>query len=349
MFNPVKASENIKEEFVSYIATSFSFANSNLRKQFVNELNSQISNGPWLEINDIFKTGKSINQLIDEGVLVNSYRDLEAKKPNSKLYRKMLPIDRPLYSHQEKAIRTIVSGENAVVSTGTGSGKTNCFLIPVLNELLKEKEQGTLGPGVRALFIYPMNALANDQMKNLRKILMCYPDITFGVYNGGTENNEEDAIRVYESMFATEPIPELRKRLPNELLSRDEMKNSPPNILFTNYAMLEHLLFRPKDDVLFSRSDFKFVVLDEAHVYSGATGIETSILLRRLRARISATRQTQFILTSATLGNGSNSDDDIITFANNLCGVEFKKENIIRAERQKYIASQNQKEYSVLM
>ncbi len=347
MFNPVKASENIKEEFVSYIATSFSFANSNLRKQFVNELNSQISNGPWLEINDIFKTGKSINQLIDEGVLVNSYRDLEAKKPNSKLYRKMLPIDRPLYSHQEKAIRTIVSGENAVVSTGTGSGKTNCFLIPVLNELLKEKEQGTLGPGVRALFIYPMNALANDQMKNLRKILMCYPDITFGVYNGGTENNEEDAIRVYESMFATEPIPELRKRLPNELLSRDEIKNSPPNILFTNYAMLEHLLFRPKDDVLFSRSDFKFVVLDEAHVYSGATGIETSILLRRLRARISATRQTQFILTSATLGNGSNSDDDIITFANNLCGVEFKKENIIRAERQKYIASQNQKEYSI--
>ncbi len=345
MFNPVKASKNIKDEFVSYISTSFSFADKNLREQFCKELELKIANGPWLEINDIFKTGKSINQLIDLGVLSPLYRDLESKKPNSRLYKKNLPLDRPLYLHQEKAIRTIESGNNAVVSTGTGSGKTNCFLIPVLNELLREIENDTLGPGVRALFIYPMNALANDQMKNLRKILMFYPKITFGVYNGGTENNEEDAISVYESMFATEPIPELRHRLPNELLSRDEMKNNPPNILFTNYAMLEHLLFRPKDDVLFSKSDFRFVVLDEAHVYAGATGIETSILLRRLKARITSTKETQFILTSATLGNGKNSDDDIIKFAENLCGEKFNKDNIIRAERQSFIPSDTQKKY----
>lgn len=345
MFNPVTASKNIKEEFISYIATSFSFADKNLRKQFIEELNNTVSNGPWLEINDVFTNGKSINQLIDEGVLSPLYRDLEAKKPNTKLYKRCLPIDRPLYLHQEKAIRAIVSGNNAVVSTGTGSGKTNCFLIPVINELLDEKEKGTLGPGVRALFIYPMNALANDQMKNIRKLLLCYPDITFGVYNGGTENNEEDAISLYEAMFANDPIPELRHRLSNELLSRDEMKENPPNILFTNYAMLEHLLFRPKDDVLFSKADFRFVVLDEAHVYSGATGIETSILLRRLRARITSTRETQFILTSATLGNSSDSDD-ILKFAKNLCGVEFKKENIIRAIREKYVYRGDGRDYS---
>ena len=346
MFNPVLASKNIKEEFISYISTSFSFADERLRNQFIDELNRIVSNGPWLETNDVFKSGKSINQLIDEGVLSPLYRDLEARKPNSKLYKKCLPIDRPLYLHQENAIRAIVGGNNAVVSTGTGSGKTNCFLIPVINELLREKENGTLGPGVRALFIYPMNALANDQMKNIRKILMCYPDITFGVYNGGTENNEDDAISVYEAMFSGDPVPELRHRLPNELLSRDEMKENPPNILFTNYAMLEHLLFRPKDDVLFSESDFRFVVLDEAHVYAGATGIETSILLRRLRARITSTRETQFILTSATLGNSSESDGDIIKFANNLCGVEFKKENIIRATREKYVALNDVSSYS---
>lgn len=299
-----------------------------------------------LETNDVFKSGKSINQLIDEGVLSPLYRDLEAKKPNTSLYKRCLPIDRPLYLHQENAIRTIVSGNNTVVSTGTGSGKTNCFLIPVINELLKEKEMGRLGPGVRALFIYPMNALANDQMKNIRKILMCYPDITFGVYNGGTENSEEDAISIYEAMFSGDPIPELRSRLSNELLSREEMKKNPPDILFTNYAMLEHLLFRPKDDVLFSGADFKFVVLDEAHVYAGATGIETSILLRRLRARITSTKETQFILTSATLGNSSDSDDDIIKFANNLCGVDFKKENIIRATREEYVPIADSKEYS---
>lgn len=344
MFNPVVASKNIKEEFISYISTSYSFGDENLRKQFKTELNEIVSNGPWLETNDIFKSGMTINQLIDEGVLSQLFRDLEAE---NKSYKKGLPIDRTLYSHQENAIRSIVNGNNAVVSTGTGSGKTNCFLIPVLNELLLEKENGTLGPGVRALFIYPMNALANDQMKNIRKILMNYTDITFGVYNGGTENNEREAISVYEAMFKGDDILKLQHRLPNELLSRDEMKKNPPNILFTNYAMLEHLLFRPKDDVLFSKSDFKFVVLDEAHVYSGATGIETSILLRRLRARITSTKETQFILTSATLGSSEDSDDDIIKFANNLCGVEFKKENIIRAAREKYHSVDNFVSYPV--
>ncbi len=343
MFNPILASKNIKDEFISYISTTFSFSDKDLRGQFEKELAEHISNGPWLETNDVFKPGKSIEQLIQDNTLSPLFRDLEAGK-TAKKYKKCLPLERPLYLHQQKAITAIVNNNNAIVSTGTGSGKTNCFLIPVLNELLREVENGTLGPGVRALFIYPMNALANDQMKNIRKILMHYPNITFGVYNGGTENSEEDAVKVYEAMFAGEEYDELKHRLPNELLSRDEMKKNPPNILFTNYAMLEHLLFRPKDDVLFSKSDFKFVVLDEAHVYAGATGIETSILLRRLRARITSTKQTQFILTSATLGDGE-SDDDIIKFAENLCGVDFKKENIIRSTRETFVPLQTTKNY----
>lgn len=347
MFNPAKASTNIKEEFIDYIATSHAFADPILQEQFVKELRANIARGPLLEIKDVFKSGKSIEEMIEDAECPLSplFRDLEAGKPNDKLHKHKLPITRNLYLHQEKAIRAIVGGNNAVVSTGTGSGKTNCFLIPVLNELLREKEQGTLGEGVRALFIYPMNALANDQMKNIREILMYYPDITFGAYNGGTENDEESAIAVYEAMFAKEKIPELRHRLPNELLSRDEMKKTPPNILFTNYAMLEHLLLRPKDDVLFSNADFRFVVLDEAHIYTGATGIETSILLRRLKARISATKDTRFILTSATLGSDSSVDDDIITFAENLCGVSFDKRYIIRAEREPYIPSPTIKKY----
>ena len=337
MFNPAKASNNIKEEFIDYILTAHSFADQKLQQQLRTELEAEISRGPILEIKDIFKEGSSIRELVEQGVLSKLFLDLESKKPDNKLYAKKLPLDRKLYLHQEKAIKTIAFGNNAVVSTGTGSGKTNCFLIPVLNELLREKEAGTLGDGVRALFIYPMNALANDQMKNIREILMFYPEITFGSYNGGTENEEEKAIAVYEAMFANEKTEELRHRLDNEILSRDEMKKRPPNILFTNYAMLEHLLFRPKDDILFSNADFKFVVLDEAHVYNGATGIETAILLRRLRARISASKQTQFILTSATLGNDSTVDNDIVTFAQNLCGVEFDESNIIRATREIYV------------
>ena len=345
MFNPAKASSNIKNEFIDYIATSYSFCDETLQKQFVEELNNNISKGPLLEIKDVFKTGHSISELIDQGTLSPLFLNIESGKPNNKLYKRKLPVDRKLYLHQEQAINSIVSGNNAVISTGTGSGKTNCFLIPVINELLREQEAGTLGPGVRALFIYPMNALANDQMKNIRELLMYYPDITFGVYNGGTENDEESANAVYEAMFVKEKIEKLRHRLDNEILSRDEMKKNPPNILFTNYAMLEHLLFRPKDDVLFSHADFRFVVLDEAHVYNGATGIETAILLRRLKARISATKKTRFILTSATLGNDSSADDDIITFAKNLCGEDFKKENIIRATREKFVPNSNATHY----
>lgn len=345
MFNPVKASKNIKDEFINYVETSFTFADKSLREQFILELNKMIAAGPYLEVNDVFQCGKSIDQLIDEGVLSPLFRCLEEKKAEYLKNKKILPIERPLYLHQEKAVRIIVSGKNAVISTGTGSGKTNCFLIPVINELLREQESGTLNDGIRALFIYPMNALANDQIKNIRKLLMEYPDITFGVYNGATEADEAKALAVYEAMFAREEITKLRTRLPNEKLSRAEMKKNPPHILFTNYAMLEHLLFRPNDDVLFTNSDFRFVVLDEAHVYSGATGIETAILLRRLKARITSRQETQFILTSATLGAEKDSDGDIIKFANNLCGVEFTKDAIIRGVREKFILSNDRKEY----
>ena len=165
MFNPAKASNNIKNEFIDYVATSYYFCDENLQQQFVEELRKNISKGPLLEIKDVFETGHSIAELVDQGVLSPLFLNLESEKPQNKLYKRKLPVDRKLYLHQEKEVRSIVSGDNAVISTGTGSGKTNCFLIPVINELLREQEAGTLGPGVRALFVYPMNALANDQMK----------------------------------------------------------------------------------------------------------------------------------------------------------------------------------------
>ena len=329
MFNPAKAADEIKKEYIGYISTTFHFRNQNLQKKLVEELDKTVSNGPFVEIKDSFRSGISIDGLIEKGILSPLFRDLEKGKKN---YAPKLPVFRPLYLHQEKAIEKIVAGKNVVVSTGTGSGKTNCFLIPVINELLREKEQGKLNDGVRAIFIYPMNALANDQIKGLREILMAYPDIRFGVYNGGTENREEDAIKLYEAMYANEKYPELRSRLPNEEVSRERMKERPPHILFTNYAMLEHMLFRPGDDSLFSNSNFKFVVLDEAHVYAGATGIETAFLMGRLKGRINGDRKPQFILTSATLGDGSPaSNKRVVEFAKRLTGCNFNADDIIIA------------------
>lgn len=330
MFNPAKAADEIKKEYIGYINTTFHFRNQNLQKKLLEELDKTVSNGPYVEIKDSFKSGKSIEELIQNGTLSPLFTDLERNKK----YPPKLPVSRPLYLHQEKAVERIVSGKNVVVSTGTGSGKTNCFLIPVINELLREKEKGQLNDGVRAIFIYPMNALANDQIKGLREILMAYPDIRFGVYNGGTENREMDAIKLYEAMYANEKYPELKKRLPNEEVSRDRMKERPPHILFTNYAMLEHMLFRPGDDSIFSNSNFKFVVLDEAHVYAGATGIETAFLMGRLKGRITGEKKPQFILTSATLGDGSiSSNKRVVEFAERLTGCNYNTDEIITAYR----------------
>jgi len=346
MFNPAKAADEIKKTYIGYISTTFHFRNQNLQKKLLEELNNTVSNGPFVEIKDSFKSGQSIEALIDNGTLSPLFRDLEKNK--NKKYDRKIPISRPLYLHQEKAIEKIVSGKNVVVSTGTGSGKTDCFLIPVINELLREKENGQLNDGVRAIFIYPMNALANDQIKGLREILMAYPDIRFGVYNGGTEHKEDDAKKLYKAMYDNEKYPELRTWLPNEELSRDKMKERPPHILFTNYAMLEHMLFRPGDDSIFSNSNFKFVVLDEAHVYAGAMGIETAFLMGRLKGRINGERKPQFILTSATLGDGSlASNKRIVEFAEQLTGCNFNVNDIITAYRDNSQKSSNIFQYPI--
>lgn len=337
MFNPAKASKKIRDEFIDYISTSFSIADLEYNAEFISRLKEHgiISQGPLIEINDIFKSGHSLEFLCENNILSSLFADLEALKPKDSVHKVKLPLSRSLYLHQEQAIETITSkGRNAVITTGTGSGKTECFLIPVINELLREKEAGSLCPGVRALLIYPMNALANDQMKRLRELLMYYPDITFGVYNGDTKKTEREAYSEYCDLHSGESCEELRTPLKNELISREIMNETPPNILCTNYAMLEHLLLRPENIKLFENSDFRFIVLDEAHIYSGATGMETALLLRRLKARINSKKRPQFILTSATLGKKGESEKAIINFAENLCGEKFTADSIVFGQRE---------------
>lgn len=190
--------------------------------------------GPYLDVTDAFEKGKCIAELIEEGILPKSFSKIN------------MNMTRPLYLHQEKAIRKVATeNRNLVVSTGTGSGKTESFLIPILRELATEAEAGTLCPGVRALLIYPMNALANDQTERLRSLLSNYPEIKFGVYTGQTKQKDADAIEDYKSLN--------NGNLPceNELISRDQMIASPPHILITNYAMLEYLMVRPRDSIFF--------------------------------------------------------------------------------------------------
>lgn len=226
-------------------------------------------------------------------------------------------LKRPLYGHQLKSIERAQNGRNIVVATGTGSGKTECFLLPVLDDAARKPASG-----VRTIVVYPMNALANDQMDRLRRLLADLPNITFGRYTGETPRDERG--------FSAEQLAEIA---PNERFFRNQIKEDPPQILLTNFAMLEYLLLRPEDHAIFRHGALRYVVLDEAHSYAGAQGIDISLLMRRLKQRYSGNR-LQFILTSATLSDDEteSSKEKIAGFAHSLTGAEFGTDDVIFGE-----------------
>ena len=317
-FLPVEASAEITAKYKRYLSTIFEFKDKDYQKQFDSLLDKsgQFANGPFLDVTDSFEKGDCINDLIAKGKLPVNFKRLN------------INLTRPLYRHQQEAIEKALSGKNMVVSTGTGSGKTESFLIPVVSEIISEYESGKLDAGVRALLIYPMNALANDQMERLRELLKDYPEITYGSYTGQTKNRFSDAFTEYKALN------DGREPDTNELISREQMKDAPPHIMITNYAMLEYLMIRPDDSVFFSEEmahKWKYVVLDEAHVYAGSTGIEVSMLLRRLKATL-GNNDIKYILTSATLGD-DKSNNEVAQFASNLCAAHFSEKDVVRASR----------------
>ncbi|WP_435277826.1 DEAD/DEAH box helicase [Rhodococcus yananensis] len=309
--DPLVTARRIDETYKRYLKTLLGPSDPAIATAFDTAIDESrlLTKGPLLELTPPYKPGHSIPDLIEEGVLRPGLADL---------YPKPEDLNRPLYQHQERAIRKVTAGRNIVVSTGTGSGKTESFLLPIINSLIEEREAGTLGPGVRALLLYPMNALANDQLKRLRTMLRGIPDITFGRYTGETDEYADKAA----SKFAAANPGE--SRVENELLSREEMRAQPPHILLTNYAMLEYLLLRPADIDLFDgpySGTWKFIALDEAHVYDGAQGAEVALLLRRLRQRVAPKSTLQCIATSASL---DGEPAEAMRFARNLFQTEFE-------------------------
>lgn len=327
--NPIERSQYIDARYKEYLKSSFEFGKSDLQKLFVEELEKEkLFKGPYVDLSFPFQRGNNLDSLIEEGVVCESFRRLED-----------ISFTRPLYSHQEEAIRHIGSGRSAIITTGTGSGKTESFLYPILNELLFDIEKGNTDVGVRAIFLYPMNALVNDQIDRIRKILNTCPDITFGFFTG--ETPEKTTINTRKKLGEENDviIPD------NELVSREEIRENPPHLLFTNYSMLEYLLIRPNDYAIFEEKrlqNWKYVVLDEAHSYNGSLGIELSLLLRRLTGL--APKKPQFILTSATLGEQGKSEKDIVRFAKSLTSAEFDVDDIIFSKR---ILLQNRAQYRV--
>ena len=316
--NPLSTTAIVRSAYLRYLKTIKPFQDEELRREFARAIETpdMLIKGPLVQIALPYRKDRSIKDLVEENVLAKGF---------ARLCSPALPYERLLYSHQVRAIRKAVQGRNLVVSTGTGSGKTEAFLIPILNHLLREEEAGTLNQaGVRALLLYPMNALANDQMKRLRRILQHYPQITFGRYINieETPDKKNVAQEYFRKTYPDEP------EIDNELKSREEMHTAPPHILLTNYAMLEYLLLRPAASPLFDGDTgrhWRFIVIDEAHVYDGANATEIAMLLRRLQDRIAGDQhgRIQAIATSATLGRGEEDFGAVAEFASHLFNKPF--------------------------
>lgn len=312
--NPLEASSAITDTYRRYLQSLISPRQERLataiQSAIADSVRSEngIVKGPYLEATPPYVTGKTIRELVEEGTLSEEFLKIASNS---------FPLDRPTYAHQEQAVKKIAAGRNLLIATGTGSGKTESFLLPIFNFLMREKERGELGPGVRALLLYPMNALANDQVKRIRELLLNYPAITFGRYTGETEQDPKMALSIYREMEVQDPPV-------NELISRQQMQETPPNILLTNYAMLEYLLLRPEDHAIFNgphSSSWRFIVADEAHTYDGAHGVEVSMLLRKLRERVDPEGKIQTIGTTATIG-GTAAEKQ--RFAENFFGNTFQ-------------------------
>jgi len=325
----VQLSRQVEERYRRYLATTFYFKDPALRMSFEDALNSgHLVKGPYLEGTPVFKRGQTPRIL---------FQNLLKSQPEKKFLNAVNP-DRSLYQHQEEAIQKVFNEHNVIVATGTGSGKTESFLYPILLHLYQECQAGQLCHGVRALILYPMNALANDQRDRLGEISSKLKEarspfqFTFGQYIGETPEDESDSRR-----HARDHI---MNRLSGELVLRSQMRNTPPHILLTNYSMLEYLLLRPDDSPLFDKGRaqwWKFLVLDEAHQYRGSKGIEMAMLLRRLKRRLregGRTKPFRCIATSATLMGEPGDKATVAQFGSDLFGEEFLENDVILGEAE---------------
>lgn len=318
--------EFVRKRYENYLKTSFFFKDSELRDSFEAALqeSGNLLKGPFFESARSFKKGQSARVLAEE-CFPSESGDLHPAL-----------LEHPLYLHQERAVRAAHDGRNLVVATGTASGKTECFLYPILFELYRQHLSGDLeDPGVRAMILYPMNALANDQRARLGKVCEALRKAesgfkpTFGQYIGQTPKDPSDRFRNASARAGN--------RFEGELVFREEMRSNPPHILLTNYSMLEYLLIRPDDSPLFDQgrgAHWHFIVLDEAHQYRGAKGMEMGMLVRRLKQRLrEGGRQSPFrcIATSATISSGQGEDDKqvVAEFADELFGESFASSDII--------------------
>ena len=383
----------LTESLRSYIEAQYHIRNESLireRRRLLEEPGA-VSQRPFVESTPVYE-------------LDTPYSELSIPAPVKNVLTRLSELDVGIFSrpyvHQAAALEAFFTRQrDLIVATGTGSGKTESFLMPIIGQLAIEgnaRPQCAAMPGVRALLLYPMNALVNDQLSRIRRLFgsahaselisgnRAYP-VRFGSYTGrtaypGPRTSQRDTERI-EPLFdefylpiLAQPATEARLRaigqLPEkdlvaffgksfeetrtsaagrtrryrhweqrlmtqdgdrELMTRHETQARCPEILITNYSMLEYMLMRPIERPIFHQTrdwlranatNELILVLDEAHMYRGAGGAEVALLLRRLLSRLDVPRdRVRFILTSASLGSGVDATRPITQFGRDLTGL----------------------------
>ena len=319
--------------------------NAELRNHLANQMNNELGSEGCFLAAPVFEhtfgwEPSSVSLASLEGTLLSKslIDNLEGKLlpkgmtkeelKNAKNYQ--FPRTLKPYKHQLHAWKVLLDEQpkSIVVTSGTGSGKTECFMIPIIDDLIKEREaQKSALVGVRALFLYPLNALINSQQERLDAWTKSYgSDLRFCLYNGKTEE-KSDRIRKEQ------------KEKPNQILSRELLRKEPAPILMTNATMLEYMLVRQVDSPILSISkeakSLRWIVLDEAHTYVGSQAAEISLLLRRVvEAFGKDSKEIRFVATSATIaGDDKKTEDKLTQYLANLAGVPTTQVAVIPGKR----------------
>jgi len=230
------------------------------------------------------------------------------------------------YKHQLEAWQylTAPSPQSILVTSGTGSGKTECFMVPLLDDLAREAEaQREPLSGVRAIALYPLNALIASQQDRLGKWTKPFGGkIRYALYNGEMLEDDTDA---------------RERTVPEQVLCRRTLRSNPPPILVTNVTMLEYLTVRRKDRPILdaSRGKLRWIILDEAHSYTGSNAAEIALLLRRALLAFDVTPdQVRFVATSATIGEGADVTEELRRFLRDVSGAPEEHVHVVVGHRR---------------
>lgn len=312
---PLQQAREVRDSVIEYIKATYRFKEENVSEafyRFIEDKKNGLFKGPYISLKTPF---------------------ISATEEESQNIPLEIAPSFPPYIHQLQAFRqlSMAGGHNpepTLLTTGTGSGKTECFLYPILDYCYhcNQYEHHT---GVKVIIMYPMNALASDQAKRIAETIWNDPrlkgKVTAGLFVGEGVNGKD-----YPRVMGKDHIIE----------NRDAILDTVPDILLTNFKMLDYGLMRQrfmslwKGNIDTEEKALRFIVLDELHTYDGAQGTDVANLLRRLKLKLDIPKgQLCPIGTSATIGSGPDSKSLLCEYATNVFGEQFHEDNVIEEHR----------------